>query len=92
MSAPIVTLRRHKCTRQHQDYPTFIRCAIGKRRVLWMQGYGPYATISRCGGPNDVSVMLHPRLGDAQTALKDLNRLGCGGRCSGNHELAEVVL
>lgn len=92
MSAPVATWRRHKCTRQHREYHTWIECAIGSRRIAWVLGDGPYATISWCGAWNEVSVTLHSSLTDAVAALKQINRTGCGGRCSRTHQVVEVML
>ncbi|MDZ8202087.1 hypothetical protein RZO50_11220 [Microbacterium sp. SSW1-59] len=92
MSAQVGTWRRHKCSQNHREYHAWIKCKIGARRVLWVQGSGPYATISWCGAANDVSVTLHGNAADALAALKQINRLGCCGRCTGNHQVVEVVL
>lgn len=92
MSAQVVTWRRHKCSQTHRKYAAWIKCAIGHRRVLWVQGSGPYATISWCGAANDVTVALHGNLATAIAAVRKLNRLGCSGRCTGNHQIVEVVL
>jgi hypothetical protein len=92
MSAQVVTWRRHKCSANHREYSAWIKCAIGERRVLWVQGSGPYATISWCGAANDVTVTLYSNLSEALVALKQINRMGCSGRCTHSHQVAEVVL
>jgi len=92
MSAQVVTWRRHKCSQNHREYHTWIKCKIGASRVLWVQGTGPYATISWCGAANDVTVTLHGNLTEAVSALKQINRTGCGGRCTRDHQVVEVVL
>lgn len=92
MSAQVITWRRHKCSQNHREYSAWIKCAIGARRVLWVQGSGPYATISWCGAANDVTVVLNSNAAEALTALRQINRTGCGGRCMGTHQVVEVVL
>lgn len=92
MSAQVVVWRRHKCSQNHREYAAWIKCAIGARRVLWVQGSGPYAVISWCGGCRDVTVTLHVNPAKAAEAMRQINRLGCGGRCHKSHEVVEVVL
>lgn len=92
MNAQVVTWRRHKCSSNHREYHTWITCAIGARRVAWVKGSGPYATISWCGAANDVTVVMHSNLAEAVAVRKQLDRSRCGGRCSRNHQVVEVVL
>ena len=48
-----------------------------------IEGSGPYACISLCGGAPTVS--LHADHRAAIGAVIWLNRYGCGGACTGNH-------
>jgi len=88
----VTTWRHHKCLLRHRNTATWIKCAIGPRRVLWVSGHGSYAVISWCGDPNDVTVVLHTSLTEALAAAKQIDRVACGRRCTGWHEVVEVVL
>lgn len=88
------TYRRHNCERQHRSTRTFMQCAI--RNAVWVTGEGRYATISWCSGPSyrhhGPSVMLHETLDQAQKAVAFIDRFGCGGGCSKQHEIVEVAM
>lgn len=90
MSTQLVTWRRHKCNRTHSGPNTWIKCAIGAHRVLWVKGSGPYATISWCGEWDEVTVVLHEYLANAQMSLREINRTSCGARCLKRHQTVKV--
>ena len=87
----VVKWRHHKCDSLHHNTATWLKCAIGTRRVLWVTGHGKYATVSWCGGWDEVTVVLYEDLSEALTRLKMLDRTACGGRCIGNHQIVEVA-
>lgn len=86
----VATWRKHKCDSTHRTTRTWIQCAIGKRRVLWIVGTGDYASISWCGNWDHVTVVLHRAAQDASAAADFIDRIGCGGRCTGSHQVIEV--
>lgn len=92
MSARLVAWRKHSCARNHRTYPAWIRCAIGVRRLLSVQGDDPYAIVSWCGRSDEVTVVMYADLAEAMAERKQLDRMTCGRRCVRLHELVEVVL
>jgi hypothetical protein len=64
-----------------------MRCAIS--RAAWIDGTGDYALIAWCRVP---TVTLWGELTAAEQQKAIIDRTGCGGRCSGRHEIVRVVL
>lgn len=53
----------------------------------WISGDGPYASLAHC---NVLTVQLHTTRTGAERAISFIDRIGCGGACSRDHDL--VVL
>lgn len=79
--------RNHRCESQHRTERTFIKCAIG--RLAWVHGIGDLALIAWCRVP---TVTLHSDAANAKKAMEVIDGTGCGGRCTGRHEIVRVVL
>lgn len=83
--------RRHQCNRRHRTYRTLAECIWP--RAAPIIGEGEYATVSYCAhGPHDraVTVQLHATLDDANAAKEFIDRTGCGGRCTRQHEIIRL--
>jgi hypothetical protein len=85
--APVQTWRKHRCSREHHTFAAFIRCAIP--RAAWVVGEGPFALVAWCRTP---SVTLHEDLGSARQAKAGIDATGCGGSCSGNHDIVRIEM
>lgn len=86
------TYRQHPCSRQHRTYNAVARCVWPRAGTI--VGEGEYATVSYCAhGPHDhaVTVQLHETLDDAEFAKDFIDRSGCGGRCSRQHEIIRLA-
>lgn len=79
-------LKKCNCTRRHRTFATWIRCAIPE--LEWVLGEGPIALIARC---RRVTVTLHATHEDAAGAKAGIDRLSCGHRCVGRHEIFDVA-
>ena len=77
--------RRHNCGRHHRTWTALAHCMF--QRAAWIAGDGPFAVIAWCGV---TSVTLHPDVGTAELALETVDGTGCGGRCTGRHELVRL--
>jgi hypothetical protein len=64
-----------------------MRCAIP--RAAWVDGIGNFALIAWCDVP---TVTLWKELAAAENQKAIIDRTGCGGRCSGRHQIVRVVL
>ena len=64
------------------------RC-IWRRNVCWIIGEGSFACVAYC---RHTSVSLHEDFESAQSAKRTIDRAGCGGFCTGRHEVIELVL
>jgi hypothetical protein len=84
----------HNCSARHRTYQAMAKCLWP--RAVWVEGEGPYATVSYCQSPsyrgNSTSVMLHKTEAAAGKAMAAIDRFGCGGGCTENHRLLELVL
>ena len=60
------------------------------RRAVWIEGDGPYACVAYCGRGTTVS--LHETVEQARAAMREIDRLGCGGFCIGRHRVIELRL
>lgn len=90
---PVVRYYRHNCERRHRTPRTFAQCVW--KHAVWIIGVGAYATVSTCSHGarrRCTTVMLHPTVEDAQQALATIDATGCGGRCTRQHKLIELVL
>lgn len=83
----VKTYRQHRCSSNHRSARTFLNCAIP--RAAWIQGSGDYALIAWCRVPT-ISLWSNPE--DAAPAMSMIAATGCGGRCSGRHELVRIDL
>lgn len=79
--------REHPCSARHRTYNKMGRCIW--RRAAWVVGDGPYATLAHC---RTLTVMLHATSEDARHAKAFIDKFGCGGMCSGRHEIIELRL
>lgn len=88
-AAAIKRYRQHGCRSQHRNYREWARCAWPSARLG--SGEGPFATVARCRMGN-LTVHLHPDL-DSAHRWHDAIALpsGCGGVCTGHHELVEII-
>jgi hypothetical protein len=78
------------CGKRHRSIYAVANCVWPNN--FWVNGDGPYATVSYCGRPEKtwrwhVSVMLHHDEATARKALERIDRLGCGGHCHRDHQL-----
>ena len=83
------TYRRHNCERSHRTYLTFAKCVFP--RAIWIEGEGPWAVLAWCGrGPTrstTLTVTLWATGPEANEALGPIDSSGCGGGCTGRHEI-----
>ncbi|GAA2855491.1 hypothetical protein GCM10010472_10980 [Pseudonocardia halophobica] len=79
------TYRRHNCGSHHRSPRTFAKCVW--KRAHWVNGSGPFATVSYCRG---VTVMLHATETSATEALNGIGAYGCGGACCRRHDLVRL--
>lgn len=56
-------------------------------RAEWIQGEGRWASVARC---RVLTVMLHSEMGKATEAKAFIDRLGCGGACTGDHSIVDL--
>jgi hypothetical protein len=59
------------------------------KRAVWIQGGGPFALLAHC---RDLSVSLHQIAVSAESSKALIDSTGCGGMCSRQHEIVELVL
>jgi hypothetical protein len=87
-----------RCWKRHRSWHNLARCRF-RRGLAWVSGnpppWGPcFATVTRCTHHHyrgaQVSVMLWPTEARAEEALALVNATGCGGGCSGRHELVAM--
>lgn len=80
------TYRIHNCQAAHRTYRTLVRCMIPK--AAWVAGEGQYALIAWCDVP---TVSLHDDLANAIEKKGFIDRTRCGGRCTGHHDIVQIV-
>ncbi|MGI8518633.1 MAG: hypothetical protein ACR2ME_09915 [Acidimicrobiia bacterium] len=56
-------------------------------RADWIRGAGRWASVAHCP---PLTVILHTTAAEALTAKRRLDRTGCGGLCTNDHEFADV--
>ncbi len=79
--------RQHSCASKHRTYVAMGKCAW--KRAAWVDGDGPYAVLAHC---RELTVRLHQTPEAAEEAKDAIDRTACGGRCSKQHELVQMVL
>lgn len=79
------TYRRHNCNRQHRSHNTLTRCMFP--RAVWISGEGPYASLAWC---RDLTIVLFDNESEALTAKYNIDKSGCGGACTGHHEIVFI--
>lgn len=93
-SGAAVKYRRHRCDRRHRNFRALARCIWP--RAAWIAGNGPFATVSRCPhGPSQrsmVTAVLHTTVEAARDSLAAIDGGGCGGQCTRQHKLVELVI
>lgn len=81
------TYRRHNCTRHHRSHNTLAKCIWP--HAIWITGEGPYALLARC---RTLTVTLYADPESSRTAQHGIDRSGCSGGCSRNHETIHLDL
>lgn len=88
MNAPSVKrYRRHNCTARHRTHATMANCVW--KRAAWIHGRGQFAVVAYC---RVTTVTLHDNIESATDAKRLIDGGACGGLCSRNHEIIELVL
>ena len=59
------------------------------RNAEWISGKGPFAVLARC---RTLTVTLWTSMEEAQLAKKLIDQCGCGGMCTGDHEIINLSL
>lgn len=75
-----------ECGRTHRTYKKVAQCLWPK--AWWYSGDGPFALIAFCRGE---TVTLWKTLAEAEKKEDLLRGTRCGGACTGDHMLAELV-
>jgi len=57
--------------------------------AVWVSGSGPWASVARCNG--STSVALYATSAEATRARAFIDRMGCGGGCTRDHEVKRVT-
>jgi hypothetical protein len=77
------TYRYCYCESAHRTYRTLASRCLWPR-AAWVRGEGAYALLAHCRA---LTVTLHKTYTDAIDALAAIDSHGCGGRCTGEHEV-----
>lgn len=77
------TYRDHNCAGTHRTYAALAKCMFPQ--AAWVQGEGSYACLARSN--NNMTVLLCGTQDDANKRKADIDRGGCGGFCTRQHEL-----
>src|SRR4051812_39528456 len=76
-----------RCGRRHRDWYAVAKCRW--RPTCWVQGNPRgkecWATVSLCAG--ETTVMLHPTRDRAESSIRLIDDLACGGNCWRQHYL-----
>jgi len=56
-------------------------------RADWIRGSGRWASVAHCP---PLTVALHTTAAEALSAKRRIDRTGCGGLCTGDHQFADV--
>lgn len=75
----------HRCPRQHKSYQALAQCLWP--RALWIEGEGPHASVTWCGG---LTVVLAGTPYEAWRWLAGGQY--CGSRCQSVHALLRLSL
>lgn len=87
------TYRQHYCERKHRTMAATAKCLWP--RAVWIDGEGPYLVLAWCGSrgrATSLTVTLHETPDAAAEAKAFIDSHGCGGGCSGRHELVHIAL
>lgn len=84
--ATMKTYRRHRCERNHRTRKTLTKCMFP--RAVWILGNGPIALIAWCRRP---SITLWKDHAEALGSKSFIDRTGCGGGCTGRHEIVRIA-
>ena len=76
-----------KCGKRHRKYRAVARCIWP--RAEWIEGEGPFALLAHC---RVLTITLYADADAAATHKRQIDTTGCGGRCSGNHEIVQITL
>lgn len=76
-----------KCGKRHRKLTTVARCIWP--RAEWIDGEGAYALLAHC---RVLTISLHADEQAAVVSKRQIDRTGCGGRCSGDHEIVQIAL
>lgn len=77
--------RRHRCTSMHRTFNKLMRCMLP--RAAWVHGEGQFALIAWC---RVTTVTLWSTAEEAHKAREFIDGAGCGGRCTGRHEVVKL--
>lgn len=94
--------RRCACGRRHRKWTAVAKCRWP--RAVWVVGDGPYASVAHCVArrahdphfgrayADSQTVMLFPTRPAAEHAVAFIDRLACGGVCTGpsGHEIVDL--
>jgi hypothetical protein len=76
---PLRTAPCLRCGKRHDSWKALAGCRW--RRTVWIQGNGPWASVSDC--PRGTTVMLHATQAAAETARSQIDETACSGQCCG---------
>lgn len=54
------------------------------RKAEWITGDGQFALLAHC---RVLTVTLHQTMAQAEESKRFIDRMGCGGLCTNNHEI-----
>lgn len=87
--------QRHYCDSRHRTFNTKARCLWP--RAIWIMGEGKYAVLAWCcgsygwmKGKKTLTVTLWETHEEAVKAMRQIDETGCGGKCSGDHEIIVI--
>lgn len=78
--------RQHNCSRNHRKWETVAKCVWP--RAYWIHGDGRFAVLAWC---RVLTITLHEFPEPAEESKAFIDRYGCGGRCTGNHQIIELA-
>lgn len=78
---------RPRCVIAHGTYAALAKCVWP--RAATIIGEGPFASISYCR--RETTVHLYPTAQGARDAMRDIDRIGCGGLCIRKHDVVQLT-
>src|SRR5262245_57249410 len=75
------------CGCQHRSWRPFARHL--SPRAVWIAGNGRFASLSNCRPA--ATVALHANRAKAQEAVTLIDKIACGSRCTGRHEVIDLA-